>query len=236
MKKNGILTLLFAFIPGAGQMYQGYMKRGLSLVLMAAAIGMAAMLIPPIAFALLVVFMYSFFDTFNLRAQLAAEKAPQDDYLVHFNWHDDRMTQFMGESHKLVGWGLIALGAMVFYQNIIMRVLGDVMWRWGQNNPFFRAIYLMLDSLPQIVVCVALVICGVWLVRGPKGKKQKHDAPEDEDFREYAAAPKAAPEDTADFAMPELSALLGQSVTPEDAEEQPEDADKPTEDDDGRAE
>lgn len=71
MKKNGILTLLFAFIPGAGQMYQGYMKRGLSLVLMAAAIGMASMLIPPIAFALLVVFMYSFFDTFNLRAKSA---------------------------------------------------------------------------------------------------------------------------------------------------------------------
>ena len=71
MKKNGILTLLFAFIPGAGQMYQGYMKRGLSLVLMAAAIGMAAMLIPPVVFTLLVVFMYSFFDTFNLRARSA---------------------------------------------------------------------------------------------------------------------------------------------------------------------
>ena len=34
MKKNGILTLLFACIPGAGQMYQGYMKRGLSLITM----------------------------------------------------------------------------------------------------------------------------------------------------------------------------------------------------------
>ena len=78
MKKNGILTLLFAFIPGAGQMYQGYMKRGLSLVLMAAAIGMASMLIPPIAFALLVVFMYSFFDTFNLRAQISMGTAPED--------------------------------------------------------------------------------------------------------------------------------------------------------------
>ena len=33
-----------------------------------------------------------------------------------------------------------------------------------------------------------------------------------------------------------VSALLGQPVTPEDAEEQPEDADKPTDDDDGRAE
>ena len=83
------------------------------------------------------------------------------------------MIQFMGESHKLVGWGLIALGAIVFYNNIIMRVLGDVMWRWGQDNPVFRAIYLMLDALPQIVVCVALVVCGMcWCAaRKTKGKQ-----------------------------------------------------------------
>ena len=34
MMKNGILTFIFAFCPGAGQMYQGYMKRGLSLITM----------------------------------------------------------------------------------------------------------------------------------------------------------------------------------------------------------
>ena len=34
--ENGILTFLFAFCPGAGQMYQGYMKRGLSLITMSA--------------------------------------------------------------------------------------------------------------------------------------------------------------------------------------------------------
>ena len=142
MKKNGILTLLFACIPGAGQMYQGYMKRGLSLITM---------------FCLFIILG----STTGLDAL---------DYLAHFNWHDARMTQFMGESHKLVGWGLIALGAIVFYNNIIMRVLGDVMWRWGQDNPVFRAIYLMLDALPQIVVCVALIVCGMWVVRGPKNK------------------------------------------------------------------
>ena len=240
MKKNGILTLLFAFIPGAGQMYQGYMKRGLSLVLMAAAIGMAAMLIPPIAFALLVVFMYSFFDTFNLRAQISMGTAPEDDYLVHFDPQDKRLARMMMDSHKLVGWALIALGAMVAYQNIIMRVLGDVMWRWGQNNAFFRAVYLMLEQLPEVVVCVALIVCGVWLVRGPKGKKvhrKKAEEPEDEDFREYTAAEAdapEAPEETADFAMPKLSALLGDPVTPEDPDEpeQPENA----EGDDGRTE
>ena len=240
MKKNGILTLLFACIPGAGQMYQGYMKRGLSLITLFFLCIMAGMLLEPLVLTALIVWMYSFFDTFNLRAQFIAGTAPADDYLVHFNTKDVRLTLFFRDSHKLVGWALIALGAMVAYQNIIMRVLGDVMWRWGQNSPFFRAVYLMLDELPEVVVCVALIVCGVWLVRGPKGKKvhrKKAEEPEDEDFREYTAAEAdapEAPEETADFAMPKLSALLGDPVTPEDPEEpeQPENA----EGDDGRTE
>ena len=235
MKKNGILTLLFACIPGAGQMYQGYMKRGLSLITMfclfiivGSATGLDALVV-----GCIVVYMYSFFDTFNLRAQIIAENAPADDYLVHINWKDKRMQQFMMDSHKLLGWGLIALGGLVAYENIIMQVFGDVMWRWGQNNPVFRAIYLMLDELPQIVTCVALIVCGLWLVRGPKGKKnrKKPEPPQDEDFTEYTAADPAAPDEDAGFAMPKLAALLGKPVTPE----QPEQPEKP-EDDDGRAE
>ena len=161
MKKNGILTLLFAFIPGAGQMYQGYMKRGLSLVLMAVAIGMAAMLIPPIAFALLVVFMYSFFDTFNLRAQISMGTAPEDDYLVHFDPQDKRLARMMMDSHKLVGWCLIATGALIAYEQIIMNTLGDILWRWGQKAPVWRAIYLVMDQLPEVVLCVVLILCGI---------------------------------------------------------------------------
>ena len=242
MKKNGILTFLFAFCPGAGQMYQGYMKRGLSLILTACCIGMVSSLLNPVLLLLVVVWMYSFFDTFNLRAQIGAGTAPQDDYLVHINWHDQRMEQFMLDSHKLLGWGLIALGGLVAYENVIMRVFGDVMWRWGQDNPVFRAIYLTQDALPQIVVCVALIVCGMWLVRGPKNKKGKQppeeETEEPEDFHAYTAAPQAEDaEDAADtadtdahFAMPELSALLGEPVT--DAEQN----ETPAEDDDDRAE
>ena len=234
MKKNGILTLLFAFVPGAGQMYQGYMKRGLSLItLFCVGIMAGVLLLEPLAIPALIVWMYSFFDTFNLRAQIIAENAPADDYLVHINWKDKRMQDFMMDSHKLLGWGLIALGGLVAYENIIMRVFGDVMWRWGQNNPFFRAVYLMLDELPEIVICVALIVCGLWLVRGPKGKKnrKKPEPPQDEDFTEYTAADPAAPDEDAGFAMPKLAALLGKPVTPE----QPEQPEKP-EDDDGREE
>lgn len=192
MKKNGILTLLFAFIPGAGQMYQGYMKRGLSLVLMAVAIGMASALIPPVAFALLVVFMYSFFDTFNLRAQIGLDAAPADDYLVHFDMRDRRLEQLMAERHKLLGWLLIACGGMMAYQNIIMNTLGDLLWRWGKENPIFRALYLVMDQLPEVLVCVVLIVCGIWLVKGPRTAKKSAPKTEsaEEDFTEYQPAPK----------------------------------------------
>lgn len=190
MLKNGLLTLLFAFIPGAGQMYQGYMKRGLSLMLMCCAICVLAVLFSPIAFFLLVVFMYSFFDTLNLRAQIALGNAPADDYLVHLDPKDKRLARLLLDSHKLVGWLLIAFGALIAYQNLIMNIFGDLVYRWGHSSPVFRALYLVMDSLPDVVVCVVLIVCGVWLVKGPHPAKKpdaSKDVPEDADFCEYHA-------------------------------------------------
>lgn len=190
MLKNGLLTLLFAFIPGAGQMYQGYMKRGLSLMLMCCAICVLAVLFAPIAFFLLLVFMYSFFDTLNLRAQIALGNAPVDDYLVHLDPKDKRLARLLLDSHKLVGWLLIAFGALIAYQNLIMNIFGDLVYRWGHSSPVFRALYLVMASLPDVVVCVVLIVCGVWLVKGPHPAKKpdaSKDVPEDADFCEYHA-------------------------------------------------
>lgn len=190
MLKNGLLTLLFAFIPGAGQMYQGYMKRGLSLMLMCCAICVLAVLFSPIAFFLLLVFMYSFFDTLNLRAQIALGNAPADDYLVHLDPKDKRLARLLLDSHKLVGWLLIAFGALIAYQNLIMNIFGDLVYRWGHSSPVFRALYLVMASLPDVVVCVVLIVCGVWLVKGPHPAKKpdaSKDVPEDADFCEYHA-------------------------------------------------
>lgn len=196
MMKNGILTFLFAFCPGAGQMYQGYMKRGLSLILTACCIGMVSSLLNPVLLLLVVVWMYSFFDTFNLRAQILADTAPEDDYLIHFDPRDRRLARALLDSHKLVGWALIAFGALIAYENIIMNLLNDVLWRWGRDSVVFRAFYLVMDQLPDVVLCVALILCGAWLVRGPQkaGKKQaeaQEDAAGDADFQEYHAQPDA---------------------------------------------
>ena len=65
MKKNGFLTFIFACIPGAGQMYYGYMQRGLSIAMMLMLCVMAATVIQPLLFLCLVIWMYSFFDTYD---------------------------------------------------------------------------------------------------------------------------------------------------------------------------
>ena len=70
-RKSGFLTFCFACLPGAGEMYLGYMKRGLSvmiafwgLIFVASLLNMGILgILAPIIWA------YSFFDTFNLRAQ-----------------------------------------------------------------------------------------------------------------------------------------------------------------------
>lgn len=217
MLKNGFLTLLFAFIPGAGQMYQGYMKRGLSLILMCCAIGAVAVLFSPVALFLLVVFMYSFFDTLNLRAQIALGKAPEDDYLVHLDPKDKRLARMLMDSHKLVGWVLIVFGVLIVYENIIMEMLNEVLWRWGRDSVAFRAFYLVMDRLPDVVACVAFILCGVWLVRGPRKPKaapapeEAAESGESADFREYHADDPA--EEPTVLTLPE----------PEDPEEDPGD-------------
>ena len=141
--------------------------------------------------------MYSFFDTFNLRAQILADTAPEDDYLIHFDPRDRRLARALLDSHKLVGWALIAFGALIAYQSLIMNILGDLVYRWGHSSPVFRALYLVMASLPDVVVCVVLIVCGVWLVKGPHPAKKpdaSKDVPEDADFCEYHADEADPPE------------------------------------------
>ena len=65
--------------------------------------------------------------------QISMGTAPEDDYLVHFDPQDKRLARMMMDSHKLVGWCLIATGALIAYEQIIMNTLGDILWRWGQK-------------------------------------------------------------------------------------------------------
>ena len=86
-KKNGFLTLVFACFPGAGQMYQGYMKRGISLTLACCTLFSLTMYLylTYLLIFLIPLWLFSFFDSYNLRAQTpeqAAANAISDVYAM----------------------------------------------------------------------------------------------------------------------------------------------------------
>ena len=88
MKKNGFLTFIFACIPGAGQMYYGYMQRGLSLITMFIACFIVGAIINPLAALAIVIWMYSFFDTYDLVRHLAAGDPKEDGLLLIGNFDE----------------------------------------------------------------------------------------------------------------------------------------------------
>lgn len=178
--KNKVLTVLFAFCPGASQMYQGYMKRGLSLIMMFMANIFVACLFPLLATFLVVIYMFNFFDALNLHASLREGTADPDDYLVHLNWLNDAGLNRLVRDHSLLGWGLAGLGVLGLYQTFLHPIVYQLYWDLldrGYRSSLLNLAMDLMDKLPAGVLCIVLVVLGLRLVRGPKKHKKNHEMP-----------------------------------------------------------
>lgn len=139
MKKSAFLTFCFSFIPGAGQMYQGYMKKGMSLLtLLAISIAIAALtniniFIIPIP----LIFAYSFFDTYNLRNKVGTEEQ-EEDKLV---WENEELISTFGrikitKKNSFIGICLILVGAYILLNSVFINIaiqydiefLEEILW------------------------------------------------------------------------------------------------------------
>lgn len=166
MKKNGILTFLFAFVPGAGQMYQGYMKRGLSLITLFFLCIMAGMLLlEQLVLTALIVWMYSFFDTYDLIRHLAAGEPKDDDLLLPANW--DNIRAILPQHNKLLGWGLIAFGVWALYDILIADWMTTVL----EHFFGYGYAYDIIHGIPNILVGILLVVAGIKLLGLHPAKK-----------------------------------------------------------------
>lgn len=173
--KSAFLTFLFAFCPGAGQMYLGYMRRGASLAcLFIAIICLSAFLnMSYIGVFALVVYMYAFFDTFHLRRQTPAQaQANPDAWLVDpavllgADWKG-----LVGRYHRVIGIVLIVLGAYSLYQNFVAPFLYGISYMW-EGLWWLRAI---LDGLSTVVVAGIFILFGLYLLRSDGSKSSAGD-------------------------------------------------------------
>ncbi len=159
MKKNLFFTFCFSFIPGAGQMYQNYMKRGLSIMMVFMLfIGFSILFSNEIfALPLPIIFAYSFFDTYNIRNKKDEDDEPKDEYIWDvFNLKNTFTNIDEKKRNLILGVILICFGTYVIFNNVILNILGML-----ELYELRIYIYEITDYLPLIIISLLSLYAGV---------------------------------------------------------------------------
>jgi hypothetical protein len=164
-KKSSFLTFCFSLLPGAGQMYMGFMKRGISLM---SAFFLLIFLstwlnLGPLMFAMPVIWFFAFFDTHNLRAMPDDEfYAMEDDYILVPEFAKEKSRVLHSKYLNVLAFALIIIGFSILWNNaydllnyILPHQISSVIYRFGHY-------------LPQLIIGLAIIALGLYLISGKK--------------------------------------------------------------------
>ncbi|MDE6387687.1 MAG: hypothetical protein K2L82_07790 [Lachnospiraceae bacterium] len=170
-KKSRFWSFIWSLVPGAGEMYLGFMKMGVSLMLgfmlliaIAAITNIGALSVFPIA-----MWFYSFFHANNLAGlDDQAFFEVKDRFLFGLEeWNSiEKLGSKMNEKKKKgVAAVFIVIGVLMLWQ-AAFSLLCDI---FGWDNVILREIYFfMRDDLPRFVVGFAIIWAGMVMIRGKK--------------------------------------------------------------------
>lgn len=152
MRKNLFFTFCFSWIPGAGQMYQNYMKRGLSLMCIAGVLFILAVMLETVVFIIpfLIIMAYSFFDTYNIRNSIGEEYEVKDDYILK-GIDFDKI-----KGNKLLGIGIILVGLYLLLNNVLYGISRQIGIDW--LIIFIRTIRIYFPSLIVSAITIGIGI------------------------------------------------------------------------------
>ncbi len=155
MKKNLFFTFCFSLIPGAGQMYQNYMKRGLSIMCIAGLLLIFFIMLETAIFLvpLLIVIAYSFFDTYNIRNAIDTEEQIKDDYILQGISFDKI------KGNKLIGIGIILIGIYLLLNNVLYEIAKATYIDW-----LYTLIKHVRAYFPSLIVSVITIGIGTKMI------------------------------------------------------------------------
>ena len=165
---RGLLFFIFSCVPGCGQMHQGYMRRGISQTILTCGLLALAIFLQIGALAVLIVplWLYSFFDSYNLRRQRMEGTEDEDAYLFGMSDLDaQRLSELLAKRHSVIGWTLVFIGLYVLYDTVVRQLMRGV---WNLF-PWLDWLYdLLVWDAPRIAVTLLIIALGMWFIRGPK--------------------------------------------------------------------
>lgn len=164
-KKSKFLTFIFSLLPGAGHMYMGFMKTGISFMAMFFfLIFLSSWLdLGPLLFILPLIWFYSFFDCTN------KAETNEDEFLLledNYLFSIDKLVSFDKDVFKkrrlFSGILLLLLGIYLVWNNVV-KILGRYI-----PDETYNIIRSVTRIAPQIIIGVAIIALGVKLIIGKK--------------------------------------------------------------------
>lgn len=170
-KKSRFLLFIFSFFPGVGEMYMGFMKMGVSLMLGFGVLGGIVGLtnLPILGVFPVVMYFYSFFHANHLGSlDDMSFRSVQDRFLFGLDSVDDFnkvKSMVTGKHRKVVALSLIFIGLVMLWQ-AAFNLLCDI---FGWDNAYLSTIYFfMRDDIPRFILAFVIIWCGIVLIRGKK--------------------------------------------------------------------
>jgi len=168
-KKPGFLTFLFSLIPGAAEMYMGFMKMGISLLALFLAICAISSIFSTLGILAVLVWFYAFFHARKLVHLSDDDFEKVNDHYIWEEFDDLTGLKTGSSSNKVLAWILIVLGIAIIWENV-----SDYLYllipnsQWNTLAPFVR-------SIPQVAIAVLIIVVGVKLIKGKKKELTKED-------------------------------------------------------------
>ena len=172
-QKNRFWTFCFSLIPGAGEMYFGLYRMGISLMLC-----FLGLLFMPIALNLsvfsvlaIVLWFYSFLHVHNLRNLPLEEFCQIEDKCI---WEDLNLNFKWNSAYKtVVALVLILAGIFLLWDNF-----SDLLWMVLPGGFISDLICSLTYRLPRIAIAAVIIFLGVKLIGGKKKELEQEEAEE----------------------------------------------------------
>lgn len=168
-KKSAFWTFIFSLIPGAGEMYMGFFKQGLSLMGLCALLSMVAswLHLEVLMVFLPLIWFYSFFHVHHLRSLPPDEFYAIEDRFLFFSWLNGGSDVVVQERwnevrRRRLAVVLLLVGAVLLW-NVCMDGLS-----WILPDAFQHMVWWMQNIIGRLVVAVAILYAGFHMLRGSK--------------------------------------------------------------------
>ena len=165
-KKNRFFTFIFSFLPGAAEMYMGFMKNGFSLMLFFLLPFALVVIYGGLDFLMPICAVMWFYGFFHARNYAGLDDMSFDAMTDKYIWEEFSDLDFSKVSvktaRKWIAAALIVIGAALiwdYFSSILYRLIPEGYW---------DDIYPALSNIPQVVISILMVIVGIRMVIGKK--------------------------------------------------------------------